>query len=375
MIFKKIKRKIENVSYTIRGIFEYNFLGFFCVLVPRRVMINLTYGCNSRCVMCNIWKREKTKEMGIEDWKKAIKDNLFKKIRLITLSGGEAMLHKDFLEITKLFIKDVPKLRELVVITNGLIPDHVFKTVELLAKQCCKKDIILSIVVSLDGIDKLHDFTRGTIGAARKSQSTLFGLKKLKEKYNFNLTASSLVLRQNLCNVGEMEKWFKKKGINYSFQIVGFHDTFIKNLDTQKNVDFTIENKGKLLSVLQHFSLKERQKKEWPKSYFWKDIYEMYANNRSRTTPCPFLKDQLVIDCLGDVYYCLSEKKIGNFLEEKKSLLEIYKDKKNIDFRKKLRNGPCLKCNSACDVNEALTKDFKKILWFRLTGKLMGNGP
>lgn len=370
-----MKKKIKKIIYILTGVFEYNFSSLFNYLTPKKVLINLTYKCNSRCVMCNIWKRKKTKEIGIQNWKKIVTDKLFKKIKVITFSGGEAMLQKDFLKITNLFITQSPKLEEIILITNGLLPNHILQTVKLLIEQCTKKNINLHVTVSLDGTGKMHDFTRGITGAAKKSKETLLRLKKLKEKYEFSLGSASLILKQNLNKVQEIKNWFEKHKINHSFQIVGFHNTFIKNLDTREKVDFTKKTERKLLSVLANLASQTKLNRQWFKTYYWKDLYEMYAHKKNRTTPCPFLKDQLAIDCIGDVYYCLSQNKIGNFLKEKRSILEIYKDPKNLSFRKKLNNGPCLKCNSGCDVNEALAKDLKKILFFKFTGKLLGKKP
>lgn len=374
---KKLKRRIEKIVGIVKSIYEYNFLSFFVPLKPKKIMINLTYRCNSKCAMCNIWKRKKTKEMEIEDWKKIIGDKVFERVMAITLSGGEAMMHPDFLKITKLLTEKIKTLRELNVISNGLLTKSTIEKTRLLAKICKRKNIYLHISVSLDGIGECHDFTRGIRGASEKSKNTLLKLKELQKIHNFGFGSGSLILRQNLDKVDEIEEWFIKNKINYSFQIVGFHDTFLENTNLKNNVDFGKEDKKNLFSLLEKLAYKEKQKKWFQrfKAYYWKDLYEMYKNKRNRTTPCPFLKDQLVIDCLGEVYYCLSEKSIGNFLKERRSIMEIYEDRKNLIFRKKLCNGPCLRCNSGCDVNEALAKDFKKVFWFSITGKLLGKKP
>ncbi|HEX8923140.1 MAG TPA: SPASM domain-containing protein, partial [Patescibacteria group bacterium] len=82
------------------------------------------------------------------------------------------------------------------------------------------------------------------------------------------------------------------------------------------------------------------------------------------------LKDEFVIDGLGDVYYCLSVKPIGNLIKEKKTVSQIYFDPKNISFRKSLIKTSCKKCNSGCNAVGSLTYDFKKLLWFKVTGKI-----
>jgi hypothetical protein len=99
----------------------------------------------------------------------------------------------------------------------------------------------------------------------------------------------------------------------------------------------------------------------------------MYKEKNPRTTPCPFLLDAFSLDSLGDVYYCLSQRKIGN-CRYGKSVSDIYYDKRNIDYRKRMANNFCLRCNSGCFVTSAIAKDFKKILWYFLTDKLGSKG-
>jgi hypothetical protein len=97
----------------------------------------------------------------------------------------------------------------------------------------------------------------------------------------------------------------------------------------------------------------------------------MYRDGRTRQTPCPFAVDSFVIDAYGDMYYCLSERKIGNCLaktEEDPSLRQpctaIYYDPDNLAFRDELARTVCQRCNSGCFVNVGIKKDLKKYLLF-----------
>jgi hypothetical protein len=82
------------------------------------------------------------------------------------------------------------------------------------------------------------------------------------------------------------------------------------------------------------------------------------------------LKDDFVIDSLGDVYYCLSVQPIGNFIKEKRSVGEIYSDPKNISFRKNLPKTACKNCNSGCNVTQGIAFDAKRYIWYKLIGRL-----
>jgi radical SAM protein with 4Fe4S-binding SPASM domain len=104
--------------------------------------------------------------------------------------------------------------------------------------------------------------------------------------------------------------------------------------------------------------------------YYWEDMIQMYRDGAVRTTPCSFLKDDFVIDSLGDVYYCLSVRPIGNFVKENRLVGEIYYDQKNISFRQNLSKNACRNCNSGCNTSNAIAFDVKKYIWYKITGKL-----
>lgn len=362
-----IRYRAKKILAFVHGIYEYNFLSNFKTPPPKEMIINLTYWCNSRCVMCNIWKMKPKNELSFLEWKKAMEDPIFRNIEALTISGGEATMHPKFLEIIELFIDSMPKLYSLGLITNGFMTDFIVQRVDKLARICQGKGIHLSLSVSVDGAGKMHEDIRRIPDAFKKSTATLLAFKKLQEKYkDISVGSGSLILKQNLFDIERTEEWFKNNKIPLNFQIVGFHETFVNNLETKKSVDFVSKQKSRLFEVFENLAVRGPIRNL--RSYYWKDLLHMYRDGKSRSTPCPFLKDQFVIDSFGDVYYCLSERPIGNF-RGGKNISQIYFDRDNINFRNQMKKKSCPKCNSGCNVDTALAKDAKKYLWFRLTGR------
>jgi len=318
--------------------------------------------------MCNIWQIKPKVELTHTDWVEVMKDPIFADIKNLTVSGGEPSMYKDYVKTVKLFLASMPKLQRLVVNSNGFTPKLLIRDMEEIAMDCQKRGIKLGANVSIDGVRDVHDSLRRIKNGFDLCAETVAGYKKLAKKYGFNVSVSSLVLRQNVTWYQEMVDWLTKTKTEGSFQIVGFHDTYLKNAETEKELSINNDVKKTFLDVLQ--SIFDSKAKWDVGRYYWADMINMYKNGADRTTPCSFLKDDFVVDSLGDVYYCLSVRPIGNFVKEKRSVGEIYFDRKNINFRKNLVKTACKTCNSGCNVTNAVAFDTKRYLWYKLTNKL-----
>ena len=305
-------------------------------------------------------------ELKLKEWKKIFKDPIFANIKRCDLTGGEISLHPQLPQTVELIINSMPKLRKLTMVSHGFMTKKIVKQVVKIAKICNQHGVELSVSISLDGVGKMHEKIRRIPNAFKKTAATLFELKKLSKKYGFWVGSGSLILKQNLPEVDKMKKWYKDNQINGTFQIVGFHDTYVNNLDTKKDVNFENKELDHLTSFMEDMS----RPKSWKdfRAYYWKDLLNMYRHGKPRTTPCPFQYDQFAIDSFGDVYYCFSERKIGN-CRDKQTVSEILFSSKNKKFKQKMLKTSCLGCNSGCDVERSIPRELKKYLWFRLTGK------
>lgn len=364
-----MKNKLRKSLDLAKGIVNYNLLYRFKPLSPTGLQINVTYHCNSKCEMCRIWKMKPENEMKYEEWRKAMKEPIFKSIERLTIAGGEPILHPELVKLAKLFIKSMPRLQFLVLVTNGLFPKKTVAATKVIAEIAEKKGINFTVSVSMDGVGKINDKARGVPGAFKKSSSTILALKKLQREYPLWFNVAAVVFHRNLRHLSKLEKWCQQVGVPLNYQLVGFHETYIQNMEEKEKLDFRKGDKELLHSLLKELSDSSLQRdlRAWLRSYYWQDMLALYQGSK-RTTPCPFVLDAFVIDSLGDVYYCLSNRKIGNF-RKGKAVSEIYFDPQNLAFRRNLAKTACLKCNSACNVVSAVAKDFKKFVWFYFTKK------
>jgi MoaA/NifB/PqqE/SkfB family radical SAM enzyme len=391
----------------IRGVWEYDVLRHFRTLPPRQLQINVTFHCNSRCTMCNIWQMEDRPEMDLAQFSHVLKDPLFDGIEHLTLAGGEPSLRPDLMPLTELFINRMSHLKSLTLVTNGLAVERILADSRVMLRLCAEHGINLNISVSLDGVDGVHDEMRNVPGAFARVEKCLLGLKELQSEFlrggTQSLAPSAVVLgrsspsakeyrgafwfgvgcvitRKNLYRLHELQAWCDERGIEVGFQLVGFHETYVANIEQRGELDFDQADREYLFQFLGELAA-DRSASNFM-AYYWNDMLSMYRDGRPRQTPCPFAVDSFVLDAYGDIYYCLSERKIGNCLsteqKEQNSQTEyqsagpcsaIYYDSKNLAFRKQMTRSSCLQCNSACFVNVGIKKDLKKYLWFLLAGR------
>ncbi len=301
------------------GVVNYNLISPFKTLAPTELQINLTYRCNSKCQMCQIWKMKPKREMSYREWKEIMKDPIFSTVRRLTIAGGEPLLHSHLAKMTKLFLDSMPQLQFLGLVTNGLLTEKTVEQVKKIATLAKRKGVNFSVTVSLDGVGKASDVLRGVPGGFKKASETVLALNSLRPKHDFFLGVSGVLCHQNLHQIKELEDWCQEQGVYFNYQPVGFHETYVQNLTKKKALDFRKEDKPFLFALFRRLAKPSSplNPRAWLKSYYWHDMLNLYRGGK-RTTPCPFLLDAFVLDAFGDVYYCLSEKKIGNCREGKR---------------------------------------------------------
>ena len=364
----------------LRGVWEYDVLRHFRTLPPRQLQINVTFRCNSRCTMCNIWQMEDHPEMDLAQFSQILKDPLFDGIEHLTLAGGEPSLRPDLVPLTDLFINRMAHLKSLTLVTNGLAVERILADSRAMLLLCADHGVKLNISVSLDGVDGVHDEMRNVPGAFARVEKCLQGLQELQSEGSFWFGVGCVITRKNLYRLRELQAWCDERGIEVGYQLVGFHESYVANIEQRGELDFDMADREYLLQFLADLAA-DRSASNFM-AYYWNDMLRMYRDGRSRQTPCPFAVDSFVLDAYGDIYYCLSERKIGNCFssraEDSKpdpgagACTAIYYDPQNLAFRKQMTRSSCLQCNSACFVQVGIKKDLKKYLWFLLSRTVRG---
>jgi len=281
---KSIKNKFAQKNYRLRD-----------------ATIAITYSCNSRCQMCNIWQIENPASMS-----ECLFENLSKDLRYINLSGGEPFLHPGLVGIVHTINRVSPKAK-IIISSNGLATDLIVKTMEKIRAI----DPRVGIRISLDGLAATHDKIRGIPGMFRAVMKTVSGLKAIGIS---NLGFSFTIMNDNVSELPAIYDLSKEMEIELAIALVQNSDIYFGKKDNsltyiaevEKSLNYVIENE-----------LKSKSPKRWARAYYDYGLLS-YAKNKERLLKSGAGFDSAFIDSAGNVFPSnLINLKIGNINSEK----------------------------------------------------------
>ncbi len=327
---------------------------------PTFLIYQYTDTCNSRCTMCNIWKKEPKDELRPEELEKIFKDPLFSRLRWVNLTGGEPFLRKDIVETVKL-ISTLPKLEGIAIPSNGFLTEKIVKDAKDILK-ILPKDQFLSITLSIDGFEKTHDEIRGVPGAYKKVTETLRRLKEIKNP-NFNVGIQPTIMKKNLGEIEEFYNEMKKTTKSIGFAVMLESEGYYGNMGSEAKL-----NKQDKLKIADF--LKKTLKDDPQYGFYYSKLIEMFKTGK-RGFGCLAGYLTLYMNPYGDLYPCpvLSSVMRYNFGNVKDSKWFT----KNI--KRPLESEPiCEKCHMMCDfINVAKVEFFEHATFMLFHPKILKN--
>jgi MoaA/NifB/PqqE/SkfB family radical SAM enzyme len=167
-------------------------------MLPLNLTITPSLRCNSRCVTCNIWKKQ-ADELSLEGWDKVFR-GLGRVPYWVTISGGEPFLNRGIVALCQsLYEHCRPGI--INIPTNGLLHAAIPDAVEAIARSCADSQIIINL--SLDGVGERHDRIRGVPGSFEKFEKSYQALKRLRRP-NLSVGIHSVISTFNVDDVASL---------------------------------------------------------------------------------------------------------------------------------------------------------------------------
>ncbi|MHC1715053.1 MAG: radical SAM/SPASM domain-containing protein [Acidaminococcaceae bacterium] len=283
--------------------------------------IEITSKCNERCVHCYIPHENKINNIESDLFYSILEQ--CKKMHLLhlTISGGEPMLHTNFID----FLRKCNEYNFSVNILSNLTLAN-----KAIIKEM-KRNHLLSVQVSLYSMDAdIHDSITQIKGSFAKTKNAIL---KLREN-DIPLQISCPIMKQNINSYADVIDWGKKNNINVGsdYVIIARYDHTTQNLrnrlainDIEDIINQRIINNTQYLEKI----AKEAEQKK---------------NMDSEDFVCSVCHSSICIAENGNVYPCAGwqDYVVGNVNEL--ALKDIWNNSKEVQDLRNLRRRDFPKC-------------------------------
>lgn len=321
---------------------------------PVFLILFVTDFCNSRCRHCFNWKtlNPSINELSLSEIKSLAKE--LPNLETLAISGGEPFLRKDISKIYMAFYENCKRMSSFSIPTNCLVPREVFdKTRDIL--MISNGDGFISINLSLDGLEKTHDYIRGVKGGFSKVLETYCLLNELKKEFkNLVIRVNTTINNYNVDELREIISYVKEKMPN----IESHNFEFMRGKPKDKrlkcpNIDKLKEVKAEVVKTFDYYryfkgdTIKSRLVNGL-RSYQY-DLYLRIMAEKKQIIPCYAGKIHAVVDTQANVYFCELLPKVGNMRLEG-SFLKVWRSKEANVQRASIKNKNCY-CTHSCFQN------------------------
>ncbi len=303
--------------------------------LPVTLNLMVTNRCNSRCVMCNVWKKKREDEFTPDELARILGNPLFDKLTHVGVSGGEPTLRKDLPEIFRV-ITGKKGLAGVSLITNALQADTVINQVESCYRVSKEANVPFSLMVSLDGIGKIHDTVRGRKGGF---ENALKVIHHFRHNTEIPLTIGCTVVKENVWHIDEVLDFCIEEKITGRFRVAEFIDRLDNACLTASIRNFDADEKYQVGLFFSKLEL--RYEKDPNVKATYRNIRRMVFEEMPRESGCPYRSAAVGLDSRGNLIYCSPKSPVlGSCLEE--SALDLYIN--NNDIRRNIIAKHCSGC-------------------------------
>ncbi|MBN1586788.1 MAG: radical SAM protein [Candidatus Omnitrophica bacterium] len=326
---------------------------------PYKLTLILTYTCNCRCKMCNIWQRDSSAQMSLDEYREFFqKSNRFS---WINLSGGEIFMRPDLIEIVKLMIGNCKDLYLIDFPSTGQQTQYIEKKVREILDLKPKR---LLVTLSLDGTREGHDEIRQVEGAWERCTDTFNLLRQInRENFGvyFGLTLSGF-------NEGQFPQAVKDVQAKLPYVT---HKDFHVNVAHESGHYYqnggmpraSLEGLQEILGEIRKLRGKPRNPVAWLEDRYLALAPE-FARSGQSPMVCQALASSVFIDPFGDIYPCsIYDRKAGSLRGCDYDLARFWQENETKNLRKEIEEGKCPQCWTPCEAYQTILSQLSKTLF------------
>lgn len=268
------------------------------VKMPIDAVVATTYRCNSRCIMCDIWKIKDFPELPPRTFKK-----LPPSLKEINISGGEPFLRRDISEIIRVVHDTCPKAR-IIISSNGFLVRRIKEEMP----RILKIDPNIGINISVDGYGEMHEKVRRIPHAWEKDVEVLEYCKSIGVK---SVGLAFTLNNENYKHARKLFDYAQKNGYKFSMAVAQSSEHYFGAVGYKTKVpQGAVEKEFKYLVKK---LLKSRNLKDWARAYFVNGLFNIATGKKPPLPAGGAGSDFFYLDPKGDVYPSVADSIImGN---------------------------------------------------------------
>ena len=321
--------------------------------LPIDCVLAVTYKCNSRCTMCDIWKLKENSNLELDYYKK-----LPKTLRDINVSGGEPFLRQDLVQLIKILRKTCPKAK-IVISSNGFLTDLIKEKMREILKIAPN----IGIGVSIDGIEEAHDKIRGILGGFKMAIKTVKMLRKDLGMKNLRLAFT--ISKENASELSKVYDLSRELGVEFTLALAQSSEFFFGGKSVEEAPDEKILKKQ--FDYLIKTELKSWQPKKWARAYFAKSLFD-FAKTGKQALSSKAGQDFFFLDPFGNVYPSVIHNSVMGNVKEK-DFPAIWFGKEAEEARKKVKESN-QDAWMICTARSAIKRHPIKVGWWIVRNKI-----
>jgi MoaA/NifB/PqqE/SkfB family radical SAM enzyme/polysaccharide pyruvyl transferase WcaK-like protein len=291
--------------------------------LPRIIQFPVNDICNSRCVMCDIWKRKRDHEISPAELRAVLSDRLFQQVTYVGISGGEPTLRRDLVEIVTAMIEQLPKLTGFCIITNAIRSKRVIEAAQEVAAVARRHRQAFSVVVSVDGVGASHDANRGVVGNFDSVVQVIETLKANGIPVSIGCTLTPV----NAYDADDVLLWCEENGISQWEFRIGVDIARVYNIGYAERQPFSAAQLFHLVQFFQKLACHPAVDHE--RRRFYRSLVGQLSTGAPRRAGCDWKTRGVTLDSRGELSYCSVQSPIlGSAIEQ--SAFKIYTSSRSV---------------------------------------------
>jgi MoaA/NifB/PqqE/SkfB family radical SAM enzyme len=333
----------------------------------------ITNRCNARCAHCFYWQQlgSETKELSLEQVAR-IAHSLDHPVDLV-LTGGEPTLRDDMLDICRIF-HQANNCRTIGIATNGLLPERLLRFCEAVLGELQLDS--LSVQVSLDGPESIHDAIRGVPGGYRKAIASLDGLRDLrKADARLHIYAALAIQHHNIEHIAEFIDEMHARQIPHRFVLVrgnsygtyGLPEEASSGIDPMdhQSAEIPLHQLNAVMEDIRRFE-ERGDPSLWPLGdRLINDTALRILNTGKRVVPCYAGRLEAVLYPDGNVALCELSRPVGNLRDYDWDFAKLWSAPSTEQMRSHISKCYCI---HSCAIGTGLSYDAAGFNSIRISG-------